>query len=274
MEDIKGLYDAEYAQKVINSESAFPGGLLGPHLTDRGYTVTVYNPLAESVAVIDKRNNQKFEAQKLDDAGLFIAYLGCDTSTPYLIEITPYEGEPYQTEDCYRFPVQTSSQDAYFFGSGTLYAVSDIMGAHLKTVDGVDGTLFTVWAPNAMRVSVVGSFNNWDGRIHQMNKAYNVGIFELFIPGVTEGDLYKYEIKTQWGSLMMKTDPFGNYQQKRPDTASIVTDINKYQWTDQEWMEKRKVTNIDTQPVAIYEMHPGSWKRPSPLIQDRGRKRR
>ena len=94
MEDIKGLYDAEYAQKVINSESAFPGGLLGPHLTDRGYTVTVYNPLAESVAVIDKRNNQKFEAQKLDDAGLFIAYLGCDTSTPYLIEITPYEGEP------------------------------------------------------------------------------------------------------------------------------------------------------------------------------------
>ncbi len=261
MEDIKGLYDAEYAQKVINSESAFPGGLLGPHLTDKGYTVTVYNPIAESVAVIDKRNNQKFEAQKLDDAGLFVAYLGCDTSTPYLIEITPYEGEPYQTEDCYRFPVQTSSQDAYLFGSGTLYSLSDIMGAHIKTIDGVDGTLFTVWAPNAMRVSVVGSFNNWDGRIHQMNKAHNVGIFELFIPGVTEGDLYKYEIKTQWGSLMMKTDPFGNYQQKRPDTASIVTDINKYQWTDQEWMEKRKVTNIDTQPVAIYEMHPGSWKR-------------
>ena len=147
------------------------------------------------------------------------------------------------------------------FLSGESTHAYKFLGSHFMKIGDRSGVVFRVWAPNAMRVSVVGSFNNWDGRIHQMNKAHNVGIFELFIPGVTEGDLYKYEIKTQWGSLMMKTDPFGNYQQKRPDTASIVTDINKYQWTDQEWMEKRKVTNIDTQPVAIYEMHPGSWKR-------------
>ena len=261
MEDIKGLYDLDYAQKVINSESAFPGGILGPHLTDRGFTVTVYNPQAESVTVVDKRNEQRFSAVKIDEAGLFVAYLGCDASTPYYLEIVPYDGEMYQTEDCYRFPVQTSSQDAYLFGSGTLYAVSDIMGAHLKTVDGVEGTLFTVWAPNAMRVSVVGNFNNWDGRIHQMNKVYNVGIFELFVPGVKEGDMYKFEIKTQWGAILMKTDPFGNYQQKRPETASIVTDLTKFVWTDDAWMEKRRKTNLDTQPVAIYEMHPGSWKR-------------
>lgn len=261
MEDIKDLYNLEYVEKVINSESAFPGGILGPHLTDKGYTVTVYNPQAEQISVVDRRSGQKFEAQKIDEAGLFVAFLGCDTSTPYYLEIIPIDGEVYKTEDCYRFPVQTSSQDAYLFGSGTLYSIADIMGAHIKTVDGIEGTLFTVWAPNAARVSVVGDFNDWDGRVHQMNKVYNVGIFELFIPGVTEGAMYKYEIKTQWGAVFMKTDPFGNYQQKRPETASIVTDLTKFEWTDNAWMEKRKSTNLDTQPIAIYELHPGSWKR-------------
>ena len=105
MEDIKGLYDLDYAQRVVNSESAFPGGILGPHLTDRGFTVTVYNPQAESVTVIDKRSQQRFSGVKIDEAGLFVAYLGCDASTPYYLEITPYDGETYQTEDCYRFPV-------------------------------------------------------------------------------------------------------------------------------------------------------------------------
>lgn len=262
MEDIKGLFNYEYLMKVINTDSVFPGGILGAHLTDRGYVVTVYNPQAEAVTVIEKRSNQRFEAQKIDEAGVFVAYLGCDVSTPYLLEINPYgEEEPYQTEDCYRFPVQTSSEDAYLFGAGTLYNVADVLGAHIKTIDGVEGTLFTVWAPNASRVSVVGDFNKWDGRMHQMNKVYNVGIFELFIPGIGEGALYKYEIKTPWGALFMKTDPFGNYQQKRPETASIVTDVNKFNWTDKQWIEKRKNTNIDTQPVAIYELHPGSWKR-------------
>lgn len=261
MEDIKSLYNHEYAERVINSESAFPGGILGPHLTDRGVTVTVYNPQAEAVTVVDKRSGQKFSAIKVDEAGLFTAFLGCDASTPYNLEITPFEGEPYITEDSYRFPVQTSADDAYLFGNGTLYSVSDVLGAHKKVIDGVEGTLFTVWAPNAARVSVVGSFNGWDGRMHQMNKVYNVGIFEIFIPGVQEGDMYKYEIKTQWGTVLTKTDPFGNYQQKRPETASIVTDLSKFVWTDGQWMTKRRQTDFDTEPVAIYELHPGSWKR-------------
>lgn len=294
MEDIKNLYNYEYLTKVINADSAFPGGILGPHLTDSGVVVTVYNPNAEAITVVDKRNEQKFEAKKIDQAGIFTAFLGCDASTPYYLEVhtgekeeieiseivevvestesgdvkkverikkVEREKEPIKVEDSYRFPVQTSSVDAYLFGTGTLYSVSDIMGAHVKTIDGVKGTLFTVWAPNAKRVSVVGDFNRWDGRIHQMNKVYNVGIFELFIPGVGEGDIYKYEIKTQWGTLILKTDPFGNYQQKRPETASIVADLTKFKWTDNEWIEKRKVTNQDTKPMAIYELHPGSWKR-------------
>lgn len=310
MEDIKSLYSYEYLTKVINGESAFPGGILGPHLTDSGMVVTVYNPLAKGITVVDKRNGQKFEAQKTDQAGIFTAFLGCDASTPYYLEVYTGETEevevvemvdaevtfsseimedegdepkkvdekkevkkvevtkkiirekaPIKVEDSYRFPVQTSSVDAYLFGTGTLYSVSDVMGAHVKTIDGIEGTLFTVWAPNAKRVSVVGNFNKWDGRIHQMNKVYNVGIFELFVPGVKEGDLYKYEIKTQWGTILLKTDPFGNYQQKRPETASIVTDLSKFEWTDNSWIEKRKTTNQDTQPMAIYELHPGSWKR-------------
>lgn len=261
MEDIKGLFNYEYMINVINGDSVYPGGILGAHLTDRGFVVTVYNPRAAEVAVIEKRSSHKFQAEKIDEAGLFVAYLGCDSTTPYYLEITPYEGQPYTTEDCYRFPVQTTSEEAYLFGSGTLYNVSEVLGAHIKTIDGITGTLFTVWAPNAARVSVVGDFNQWDGRIHQMNKVYDVGIFELFIPGITEGALYKYEIKTSWGALMMKTDPFGNYQQKRPDTASIVTDVTKYKWTDEKWLEKRKNTDIDSQPVAIYEVHLGSWRK-------------
>ncbi|MEE0265178.1 MAG: 1,4-alpha-glucan branching protein GlgB [Acutalibacteraceae bacterium] len=296
MADIRNLFSSEYIAKVINADSAFPGGVLGPHLTDSGFVVTVYNPHAAGITVVDKRNGQKFTAEKVDEAGLFTAFLGCDTTTPYYLEVNTGEMEdvevveiekvteededgvesekeievtktvkipkaPIQVEDPYRFPVQTSSVDAYLFGTGTLYSVSDIFGAHIKTVDGVTGTLFTVWAPNATRVSVIGDFNGWDGRMHQMNKAHNVGIFEIFIPGVGEGDLYKYEIKTCWGTLVTKTDPFGNHQQKRPETASIVADLNKFEWSDEQWLERRKNTNHDAQPMAIYELHPGSWKK-------------
>ena len=177
MEDIKSLYSYEYLRKVINAESAFPGGILGPHLTDSGMVVTVYNPSARAITVVDKRNGQKFEAQKIDQAGIFTAFLGCDASTPYYLEVYTGETEevevvemvdvetvisasdegleeeaeevrevkkvevtkkivrekaPLKVEDCYRFPVQTSSVDAYLFGTGTLYSVSDIMGAHIK----------------------------------------------------------------------------------------------------------------------------------------------
>ena len=135
------------------------------------------------------------------------------------------------------------------------------MGAHPMTVKGVEGVYFSVWAPCAMRVSVVGDFNLWDGRRHPMRLLGDSGIFELFIPGLKPGQIYKYEIKTKAGLPMLKADPYANYAELRPDTASVVWDIGRYQWQDRDWMEKRAKDELFTGPVSIYEVHLGSWKR-------------
>ena len=130
------------------------------------------------------------------------------------------------------------------------------------TIHGVSGVYFAVWAPNAMRVSVVGDFNHWDGRHHQMDRLSVSGIFELFIPGVKAGALYKYEIKAKGSLVYLKADPYGNESELRPKTASIVADLKKYQWNDGEWMKSRKQLHDEKKPLAVYEMHLGSWRKP------------
>ena len=115
-----------------------------------------------------------------------------------------------------------------------------------------------VWAPGAMRVSVVGDFNMWDGRRHQMIRLGGSGVYELFIPGVKPGDLYKYEVKTRAGEPMLKADPYANYAELRPDTASVVWDLGRYKWSDKEWMDRRAKTDTKTAPMAVYEVHLGS----------------
>jgi len=129
-------------------------------------------------------------------------------------------------------------------------------------VDGVDGVRFSVWAPDASRVSVVGSFNYWDGRRHVMRKLVPSGVWEIFIPGVIEGDTYKYELKDKHGNLLPhKADPVGFFAQKRPEQASVVADINRYEWQDHDWLEQRDKTSSVSSPISIYEVHLGSWKR-------------
>ena len=149
------------------------------------------------------------------------------------------------------------------FGAGIYYDIYEKMGAHPMTIDGVEGVYFAVWAPCAMRVSVVGDFNLWDGRRHQMRKVGegDASVFELFIPGLKAGCLYKYEIKTRAGLPMMKADPYGNYAELRPNNASIVWDINNYQWKDKKWMDKRAASDTKDKPFNIYEVHLGSWMR-------------
>ena len=148
------------------------------------------------------------------------------------------------------------------FNEGNHYKIHEKLGAHPLQIKGVNGVLFATWAPNAKRVSVVGNFNNWDGRVHQMRVLGSSGIWEIFIPGVVEGDLYKFEIKTQSGELLIKTDPYGTYFEVRPNTAAIVYDINdKHKWQDKKWMEQRKEVNWFEEPMAIYEVHLGSWAR-------------
>ena len=152
--------------------------------------------------------------------------------------------------------------DISLFNEGKHYSIYEKMGAHPMTVDGVEGVLFAVWAPNADRVSVVGNFNNWDGRRHPMRKLDYSGIYELFIPGKLVGEIYKYEIKAKSGQVFMKSDPYAFSSEVRPANASRIVDIS-YKWKDAAWMEKREDKNTDEQPMAIYEMHLGSWKRPT-----------
>ena len=164
--------------------------------------------------------------------------------------------------DPYVFEPVIDPIDISLFNEGKHYSIYEKMGAHPMTVDGVEGVLFAVWAPNADRVSVVGNFNNWDGRRHPMRKLDYSGIYELFIPGKLVGEIYKYEIKAKSGQVFMKSDPYAFSSEVRPANASRIVDIS-YKWKDAAWMEKREDKNTDEQPMAIYEMHLGSWKRPT-----------
>ena len=158
--------------------------------------------------------------------------------------------------------------DQYLFGDGTHYNLYDKLGAHPVTIGDKSGVYFAVWAPNAESVSVVGNFNNWDQEEHPMKRLEPMGIYELFVPGLTVGELYKYAIKTKAGNTVLKVDPYGFYAEKRPNNASIVADISDFEWNDEKWMKKRKKFDDKKSPMFVYEVHPGSWRRHEPTEED------
>lgn len=155
--------------------------------------------------------------------------------------------------------VMISETDQYLFGQGTHYEIYNKLGAHFSVENGVKGVFFAVWAPHAADVYVVGEFNDWNENSHSMVKIGPLGIYTLFVPGVLENTLYKYLITTQTGVKLYKADPFANYAQMRPQTASIVTDLSGFPWEDEEWLAKRDKTDVQSQPISIYECHIGSW---------------
>jgi 1,4-alpha-glucan branching enzyme len=180
----------------------------------------------------------------------------------YLFRVVTTQGNTFEQYDPYAFSPVLSEFDLHLFGEGKLYKAYDKLGAHLCTHEGVQGVNFAVWAPNAKRVSVVGTFNDWDGRRHPMRARGGVGIWELFIPGIQKGEFYKYEILSQGGSApFTKADPYATGAEKRPKTASLVYDVSQHQWKDSTWMEKRKTSDPLKHPLSIYEVHLGSWKR-------------
>ena len=158
--------------------------------------------------------------------------------------------------------------DQYLFGDGTHYNLYDKLGAHPVTIGDKSGVYFAVWAPNAEAVSVVGNFNNWDQEEHPMKRLEPMGIYELFVPDLTVGELYKYAIKTKAGNTVLKVDPYGFYAEKRPNNASIVADISDFEWNDEKWMKKRKKFDDKKSPMFVYEVHPGSWRRHEPTEED------
>lgn len=246
---------------IVSGYHGDPFHILGPHEAEDGILVRAFLPQARAVFLVV--NNERHAMNRIHEQGLFAVRLaGCTLPVDYRLEVEDHHGAVRQFEDPYRFSPQLSEQDRYLHGEGTLLKMYDSMGAHLHDADGRSGTLFTVWAPSALRVSIIGDFNNWDGRRHPMRFHHGSGIWELFIPGLGEGTLYKFEIKTRYKDFTVaKADPVGFAGQMRPDTASVVWNMNKYKWHDRSWMETRREKQSFLQPISVYEVHPGSWQK-------------
>jgi 1,4-alpha-glucan branching enzyme len=245
--------------KITEARHHDPFCVLGRHTLAGNQHIKVYLPFAETVTL--KHNNEEF--QRIVGTDFFVCNIG-NTSLPqhYQLAWVDKSGNPHCDYDPYDFPVQFPEFDRHLFGEGKHWHIYQKLGGHLHSVDGIDGVLFAVWAPNASRVSVVGDFNRWDGRSHPMRSLGGGGLWELFIPGLNEGCLYKFEILNRYSNeVLLKTDPYGQQFEFRPGTAAMVVRDDSYLWSDQEWLEKRSSHDWLHAPMSVYEVHLGSWKR-------------
>lgn len=261
------MMDWAAIEELVYSESSNPHQILGPHMTKEGLLIQAFIPTAASMAVRLMASGKEYPMEMEDEAGFFAVLIPRKSMAEYSLLVTFDNGDVKEIRDPYAFAPQLEETDLKKFAAGIHYRIYDKMGAHSMEVDGVKGVYFAVWAPCALRISVVGDFNLWDGRRHPMRKLEESGIFELFIPELALGTIYKYEIKAQNGDPMLKADPYGYSSELRPNTASRVWDLGVYQWNDQPWMEARKGTDTKTKPMSIYEVHLGSWIR-KPIQQD------
>ena len=251
---------------ITSVKCAQPHEHLGMHPHKKGkkncLIVRAYLNDAQSCHLVDVVNDSKlYELKRLTKDGLFEGVIEDRNEVfHYLLQIERFNGEICQFSDPYNFLPTLSDDDVYLFSEGSDHLVHHKMGSQLRNIDGVKGVSFAIWAPNAERVSVVGDFNHWDGRYHAMRSLGASGIWELFIPSLKSGVKYKYEISTRQGTLLLKTDPFGTCFEAPPNNASIIYNVDDYQWNDDEWILNRAQTDWKDQPISIYEMHLGSWK--------------
>ncbi|MDQ2774161.1 MAG: 1,4-alpha-glucan branching protein GlgB [Acidobacteriota bacterium] len=243
--------------------------VLGPHPARDGakalasdaevdWEVRAFLPLAQDLEVLI--GSISVPMTRVHPAGVFSGRVASKPAH-YKLRLTGYDGERYEMDDPYRFPPVISSFDLHLFLEGTNYEVYNALGSHLATVEGVSGTRFAVWAPNAMVVSLVGDFNGWDTRQNPM-RLREGGVWELFMPGIGPGTAYKYQVKSRHrGYTQQKADPYGFGTETPPKSASIVADLETYEWQDEEWLAKRANARILDSPVAVYEVHLGSWRK-------------
>ena len=253
-------------EELVYSEAVDPHRILGPHVTENGLLVQAFIPTATSISV-KLKSGKEYPMEMADEAGYFAVLIPRKTAADYTLAVTYDNGDTKEMGDPYAYGPQIGEEELGKFAAGIYYDAYEKLGAHIMEIKGVKGVYFAVWAPCAIRVSVVGDFNMWDGRRHQMRRLGDSGVFELFIPGLDKGAVYKYEVKAKNGDAMLKADPYGNYAELRPNNASIVWDINNYQWNDQTWMKAREKTEHKDKPMSIYEMHLGSWIR-KPVAED------
>ncbi len=222
-------------QRILAVEHSDPHSVLGAHPAtirgERGLIVRAFHPEAKQAEIII--DNERIRMKPSEAAGLYWLFLsGPGFPLAYRVCFHFEDGTVWEADTPYRFTPTLGEQDLHYIGQGKHYELYEKLGAHPRELNDVKGTSFAVWAPNAKRVSVIGNFNRWDGRLYPMRSMGERGIWELFVPGIGPGELYKYEIKTAAGELRIKTDPYAFSMQLRPGTASVVWDLNRYQWSD------------------------------------------
>jgi len=252
-------------ERLVRVEHPDPHSILGAHLhtveEKAGVVVRAFHPEATQ-AEVAVEGKEPFLMEKCHPGGLFACFLpDQDLPVSYKVRFTFADGNQWESNAPYRFMPTLGDLDLYLAGEGTHHRLYERLGAHLHETDGVKGVSFAVWAPNARRVSVIGDFNRWDGRLFPMRQMGSSGIWEIFVPGLGQGTVYKYEIKTVKGDLRIKTDPYAFAMELRPGTASIVWEVEAYEWHDDAWMTTRSERNLRQEPMAIYEVHLGSWMR-------------
>lgn len=261
-EKLYNLMDWAGVEAIVYSEEDHPENLLGPHQSEDGIMIQAFFPSAKEAAVVTGGGRKVYPMDLEDEAGYFAVLLPLKNIPDYFYRVTYEDGSTVERKDAYAFAPQITEKETKKFNAGICYDIYKKLGAHPMTIKGTKGVYFAVWAPYAMRVSVVGDFNLWDGRRLPMRRLGDSGIFELFVPGLETGTLYKYEIKARGGLTYLKADPYANAAELRPNTASVVTDLDAFEWTDQKWMENRRKSDTKTAPMFVYELHLGSWRRP------------
>ncbi len=261
---------------IARGQHSDPFAVLGPHWSEqdgkKSLAIRVFRPNAAEVTVLWGKKVETHRAIRIHPEGVFEAQIPASAAGKpqsevlapgaYRVRIRFSDENVFETFDPYAFPPVLTEYDLYLSGEGTHYQKYEKLGAHVREVAGVRGVHFGVWAPNARRVSVVGDFNFWDGRVHPMRHRGASGIWEIFIPGLGEGEVYKFEILSSAGNALgLKTDPYGFAGEMRPNNASVVRTIDGYKWKDTAWMESRSLRDWLHSPMTIYELHAGSWRR-------------
>ncbi len=244
-----------------------PSDFLGPHRVLQGgrqaLAVRAYLPDTQQAWVLDPGHQVSRPMRRIHPAGLYeaICPVPSEADSHYMLRIADQQGQVTTMHDPYSFSPLLTDFDLYLFGEGRHERIYEKLGAQIRTIDGVTGTNFALWAPNATGVSLVGDFNGWDDRRHALRKHIPGGVWELFVPEIGPGEIYKYRIRSWDGSVVDKADPYAFAAELPPRTASVVANLSGYHWNDSTWMDRRRTQDVLNQPISVYEVHLGSWRR-------------